>query len=213
MSASTPARLCRRGAAHPEPLRPGPPADARHRDPLPPGEVLAGERARRPLDRAGVHHLAAVLAGAGPELEHEVGLRDGGEVVLDHDHRVAAVAQPAQEGEQPVGVARVQADRRLVEHVERVDQPRAERVGERDALRFAAGEGAGLAVEREIAEADVAEEAEPGVELVEDELRRPARSNGLSSSPRSQACTASTERAGDARRWWRRRCGPRARPG
>ena len=73
--------------------------------------------------------------------------------------------------EQAVGVARVQADRRLVQHVERVHQPGAERVGERDPLGLAAGERAGLPVERQIAEPHVAEEAEPGVELVEDQLR------------------------------------------
>ena len=73
--------------------------------------------------------------------------------------------------EQAVGVARVQADRGLVEHVQRVHQPGAERVGERDPLGLAAGERPGLAVEREIAQPDVAEEAEPGVELLDDERR------------------------------------------
>ena len=101
-------------------------------------------------------------------------------------HGVARVAQPAEQREQPVGVARVQADRRLVEHVQRVHQPRAERVGERDALRLAAGQRAGLAVEREIAEPDVAEEAEPGVELLEDELRRPRARTAVSASAASQ---------------------------
>ena len=122
--------------------------------------------APRRRDRPGVHHAPAAVARAGAELEHEVRLPDGGEVVLDDDDGVAGVAQPAEQREQPVGVARVEADGRLVEHVQRVDQPGAERVGERDPLRLAAGQRAGLAVEREIAEPDVAEKAEPGVELV-----------------------------------------------
>ena len=76
------------------------------------------------------HELAALLAALGPELHHVVGGADRLEVVLDDEHRVAAVAQPKQQLEQPVHVARVQADRRLVEDVERVDELRAERVGE-----------------------------------------------------------------------------------
>ncbi len=60
---------------------------------------------------------------------------------------------------------------RLVQHVERVHQPRAQGVGERDSLGLAAGERAGLPLESEIAEPDVAKKAEPGVELIEDQLR------------------------------------------
>ena len=158
------------GAANPEPARSRRAARAGHGDALLAGEVLAGERGARRLDRAGVHHTAAAIARAGSELEHEIGLPDGGQVVLDDDDRVAGVAEAAQQREQAVGVARVEADGRLVEHVQRVHQPRAEGVGERDALGLAAGQGAGLAVEREIAEADVAEKAEPGVELRDDEV-------------------------------------------
>ena len=47
----------------------------------------------RPLHRAGVDDLAAVLAGAGPDVDDVVGDRDGLLVVLDDDHRVAEVAQ------------------------------------------------------------------------------------------------------------------------
>ena len=105
---------------------------------------------------------------AGPELDHVVGGANRVEIVLDDEHRVAAVAQPEQQLEQAVHVARVQSDGRLVEHVERVDEPRAERVGEADALRFAAGERARGAIEREIVEADVAEEADAIPRLLED---------------------------------------------
>ena len=42
---------------------------------------------------------------------------------------------------EPVVVALVEADRRLVEHVEHADQPRADLGGQPDALRLAAGEG------------------------------------------------------------------------
>ncbi len=55
-------------------------------------------------------------------------------------------------------VARVQADRRLVEHVERVHQRRAERGRQVDALRFAARQRRRQPVQREVVEADVGEE-------------------------------------------------------
>ena len=52
----------------------------------------------------------------------------------------------------------MQADGGLVEDVEHAAEARADLRGEPDALAFAAGEGGGVAVEREIAEADGVEE-------------------------------------------------------
>src|SRR5690606_6473160 len=69
-------------------------------------------------------------------------------------------------------VACMHADARLVEHEQRVDERRAERGSQIDALHLAARQRAGLAVERQIAEADLVEVAETGQDLVEDELRR-----------------------------------------
>ena len=66
-----------------------------------------------------------------------------------------------------VHVARMQADARLVEHEQRVDQRRAERGRQVDALDLAAGERARLAVERQIAQAHVAKEARAGADLGE----------------------------------------------
>ena len=90
--------------------------------------------------------------------------------MLHHEHGVPRVTQAPQQPEQTVGVARVEADGWLVEHVERVDQMGSERVAERDALGLAAGKRPGLAIEAEIAESHVAQETQPGGELVEDEL-------------------------------------------
>jgi hypothetical protein len=91
--------------------------------------------------------------------------------VLNHQHRIAAVAEPAQQGEQAVGVAGMEPDAGLVQHVERVHQPGPERVGERDALGLSAGQGAGLAVEGQIAQAHVEQEVHPGQQLVENGRR------------------------------------------
>ena len=71
-------------------------------------------------------------------------------VVLDDDHGVAQIAQLRERGEQAVVVARVQADRRLVEDVQHADQAAADLSGQADALRFAAGKRGSGAVEREI---------------------------------------------------------------
>ncbi len=84
--------------------------------------------------------VAAVDAGAGADVDHFVGGADGVLVVLDHDHGVAEVAQPAQRLEQPRVVALVQADRRLVEHVEHAGEAGADLRGEPDALALAAGQ-------------------------------------------------------------------------
>ena len=122
------------------------------------------------LDRTAVDDLAAVLAGARPDVDDPVALADRLLVVLDDDHRVAEVAQPGQRVDQAPVVALVQADRRLVEHVQRADQTGADLAGEADALRLATGERAGRARQREVVEADVEQEPEAGVDLLGDPL-------------------------------------------
>ena len=84
--------------------------------------------------------VAAELARAGPEVDQVVGRLDHLAVVLDQDQRVAQVAQVPQRREQPGVVARMQADRRLVEHVEHAGQAAADLAGQADPLALAAGE-------------------------------------------------------------------------
>ena len=82
-------------------------------------------------------------------------------IVLDDQQGVAQIAQALQNFDQAVRVARMQADGRLVEHVERADQMRAQRSGQLDALRFAAGKRGSEPVEREVVEADFVEKTQP----------------------------------------------------
>ncbi len=99
-------------------------------------------------DRVGIGHdglrrtlgddAAAVLARARAHVHHMIGAEDSVGVVLDHQHAVAQIAQPLEGGDQPVVVALVQADGRLVEHVHHPGQPRADLAGQADALRLAA---------------------------------------------------------------------------
>ena len=123
------------------------------------------------VGRALRDHAAAVHAGAGPEVDDVVGVADRVLVVLDHDHGVAEIAQAVQRAQQPIVVALVQADRRLVEDVHHADQAGADLAGEPDALRLAAGERLGAAIERQVVEADVAQEAQPLADFLDD-LRR-----------------------------------------
>ena len=121
----------------------GRPPLLRHRDRPLAAQVLAGEglRSSRELRRRALRDdLAAVLAGAGAEVDDVVGGADRALVVLDHDHRVAEVAQPLERVDQLLVVALVEADRRLVEDVEDADERRADLGGEPDPLRLAAGE-------------------------------------------------------------------------
>jgi len=62
-------------------------------------------------------------ARAGTEIHDVIRLADCVLVVLDHQHRVAEVAQPRQCVEQALVVALVQADRRLVEDVHHATSP------------------------------------------------------------------------------------------
>ena len=81
--------------------------------------------------------------------------------MLDHDHGIAEVAQPLQGFQQPRIVALVQADRRLVQHIEHAGQARADLRRQPDALAFAAGQRAGGARQRQVVEADVEQERQP----------------------------------------------------
>ena len=106
--------------------------------------------------------LAAVLARPRTDVDDPVGVADRVLVVLDDDQRVAQVAQPDERGDEPVVVPLVKPDRRLVEDVEHAHQRRADLRGQANPLRLAAGERAAGAVERQVVEPDVDEEAEPG---------------------------------------------------
>ena len=114
--------------------------------------------------------LAAVLAGAGADVDDPVGGPDGVLVVLDDDQGVAEVLEPDQRLDQPLVVALVQPDRRLVEDVEHADQAGADLGGQPDPLRLAAGQRPRGPVEREVVEADVEQEVEPLLDLLEHPL-------------------------------------------
>ena len=114
------------------------------------------------------HDLPAVAPRAGTQVDDVIGGADRVLVVLHHEHRVAEVAQLPQGREQPLVVALVQPDARLVEDVEHADQPRTDLGGQADPLGLAAGEGPGGAAERQVLEPDIAQEAEPPGDFLDD---------------------------------------------
>ena len=130
------------------------------------------------LDRAGVDDLAAVLTRAGADVDDPVGVTDGVLVVLDHDQGVAEVLEADQGLDQPLVVALVEADRRLVEDVEDADQAGADLGRQPDPLGLTAAEGARGPVEGEVVEADVEQEVEPLQDLLEHPLADLALAGG-----------------------------------
>ena len=110
-------------------------------------------------------------AGARADIDDVIGAADRIFVVLNDDYRVAEVAQIGQRREQALVIALVQADRRLVQHVHHADQSRAYLAGQPDPLGLAAGQRLGAAVERQVVESDVDQEAQAFVDLLDD-LRR-----------------------------------------
>ena len=146
-------------------------APLRHRDLSRAREELPRDRLAVPLDlrrRPLGDDVAAVLAGARAHVDEPVGAPHHLLVVLDDDHRVAEVAEPLERADQPVVVALVEADRRLVEDVEHADELRADLGREPQPLRLAARERRRGPVEREVADADVVEEREPLADLLHD---------------------------------------------
>ena len=74
-----------------------------------------GHQLRRPRD----DDSAAAIAAFRAEIDDPVGGLDHVQVVLDHHHGVAMIAQPVQHRQQHLDVMVVQASRRLVEDVQR----------------------------------------------------------------------------------------------
>ena len=103
----------------------------------------------------------------GAHVDDVVGQPHGLLVVLDDEHRVAEVAQAQQRVDEAPVVALVQADAGLVEDVEHADERRADLRGQADALRLAAGERGRGALQAEVADADVVEEAQALADLLD----------------------------------------------
>ncbi len=74
-------------------------------------------------------------------------------LVLDDHQRVAGVAKTIEHRDQSASVVGMQADRRFVQNIERVDEARAQSLGHHHPAQLATGKGAGRPVERKVIEA------------------------------------------------------------
>ena len=104
---------------------------------------------------------AAVVAGAGAEVDDPVGVRHDRLVVLDDDDRLAGVDEPVEQAEQLLDVGEVQAGGRLVEDVDAALLPQVGR--QLEPLPLAAGQRGERLAEGEVAEPDVGEPLEDRV--------------------------------------------------
>ena len=176
------------------------------------GQVLRGEGAvgaQQLLQAADEDHLAPPLPGAGAHVQHQVGRPDHLRVVLHHQEGVARVAQPVQDADEPADVARVQPDGGLVQHEQGVHQGGAQGRGQVDALHLPAAQGAGLAVEGQVAEPDVRQVAQAGADLARAAARRPRPAGP--EGPAARRARGSARWAGAAARGWSARLPPRRR--
>ena len=90
--------------------------------------------------------------------------------MLDDDERVTRLLQSLHHTDHPTHIARMQADGRLIEHEQRVDQRSAERRGQIDTLNFAARQCARLAIEREIAQPDIHQKAQAAAHFAQHQI-------------------------------------------
>ena len=105
---------------------------------------------------------------AGTDVHDLIRRAHHGGFMLDDDDGVARVAEFFQNADEPLGVARMQADAGFVQNEERVDQSCAKARRKIHALGFAAGQRARRTIQREVAEADFVQVGEAGADFTED---------------------------------------------
>ena len=74
-----------------------------------------------------MNDTSSPLARPEAEVDDHVAHSDSIGVMLDHYYRVSLVTQLLQNRDEPLVIPRMQANRRLVEHVEGADQSRTQR--------------------------------------------------------------------------------------
>jgi hypothetical protein len=165
-----PAEVVGRGAAHREGLAvpwapPGGDGDAELALQVGGGEAVgSGELLPAALSR----DAAALAARGGADLEQVIGGPHGLFVVLDHQHGVASITELQQGAQQALVVAGVQPDGGLVEDVGDPLQAAAHLGRQADALGLAAAEARGAAIDAEIAQAHIVQEAQAMAQLLQD---------------------------------------------
>ena len=99
--------------------------------------------------------------GTGPDIDHVIRRPDHILIMLHHDQRVADIPERPQCPDQFPVVPLVQPDGGFVEHIDHPHQVGTDLCGKPDPLRFAAGQGAGIPREREVAKPHFLQELQP----------------------------------------------------
>ena len=106
-------------------------------------------------------------AGAGPQVHDMIRRQDGVGVVLDDNHGVARVAQRGQRAEQACIVALMQTDGGFIQDVHDAGEARAHLARQADALGLPAREGLGAAVQGQVVQPHILEEAQTIADILE----------------------------------------------
>ena len=97
--------------------------------------------------RTSGNHITAVCSGNGAHLDEIVGFRQYARIVVDNNHGVAVIHQIAHHTHQAVDIGRMQADRRLVQHIEHACRSVAHHASKLHALALTRGERGTGAIE------------------------------------------------------------------
>ena len=106
------------------------------------------------------HNLATMHPGRGAQVNDMVSSAHGVLIVLHHQQGIAPLLQIRQGMQQALIVLRVQADGRLIQHIEHTAQLRPQLGSQADALGLAAGKRGRRAVEREIPQSHALQETQ-----------------------------------------------------
>ena len=105
--------------------------------------------------RTSSDHVAAACSGNGAHLDQIISLRQHARVVVDNNHGVAVIHQIAHHAYQAVDIGRMQADRRLVQHIKHACRSVAHHASKLHALALTRGERGASTIERKVIEAQV----------------------------------------------------------
>ena len=137
--------------------------------------------------------IAAGHAGERAHVDEVVGAADRVFVMLHHQHGVAQALQTLQCAQQSFVIALVQANRRLVQHIQHAGEAGADLAGEADALALAAGKCCRAARQGEVVQPHIHEKLQTLVDF-------PQNPPGDFQPLRRQRCRHTVEpfaRAGD----------------
>ena len=125
------------------------------------GRLAAHDFLRRP----GRNEFSSVYAGSRSDIDDIVRLAHRIFVVLHDDQGISKIPQSLERRQELVVVPLMQTDTRFIQNLKDAHQARADLRGKTDPLRFAAGKRAGGTRQRQIAETNIFQKAEPSLQL------------------------------------------------